>query len=555
MKNFPWNDSSDPDFPKKPGTSEHFHAVLSGLIRETGEAVLNGDSVEGALNRLASRLMPLFHADACLFASVDFSRNDILSRACCGLNEVEQETEIRYWKNHLVEFYTEGCVPDGGNSHSERMEMCFWVPLDLNEVNKLVLLFYYSNQFSIDINQFIKLRSMLEQQGVGLKTALLYHRYLDAFHLVSASIHSGVGVDDILALVVRHATEIMGAKGSIYWILNQNKQLIEKKLVFGFPYNSLASVGFSDLAAIFKPDSHGFVRIDDARYDNRIPNLERLGKKKVVSIIGIPLEIVDEYHGILAVYFSRPWKAVHRELHFLKSLAEQGAIALHRALRYDRHLLETFRQTISGLSLAIEARDDLTHGHSLKVACYARMTAREMGLSERETETIYHAGLLHDIGKIGIRDHHLDKLGALNRREMELVKKHPEIGAGILKPLPFLNEIAVLVLYHHERFDGSGYPEGLRGADIPLGARVLGTCDSFETMISGRHLIRPRSLESAVDRLQEASGKLFDPDVVAALISAVRKHPDQVCSFRSVPSLGEPDSDLQMFFRTFPHIL
>jgi putative nucleotidyltransferase with HDIG domain len=237
---------------------------------------------------------------------------------------------------------------------------------------------------------------------------------------------------------------------------------------------------------------------------------------------------VAPYAGVLAVYFGQPRHLSAGEGHFLQALAEQGAVALHKALRYDEKMLAAFRQTVEVLVMALEAKDPFTHGHSLKVAQYARRTALEMGLSGAEAETVYQAGLLHDIGKIGMHDRILNRLGRLSSREMDTIRLHPEVGASILDPLTSLKALVPLVRHHHERYDGKGYPDGLAGDDIPLGARILAACDAFDCMLSGRPHIAPVPLAQALVQLEEGAGVRFDPRVAAALADWVRKEPSAV---------------------------
>ena len=358
-----------------------------------------------------------------------------------------------------------------------------------------------------------------------------YQKYFQTFTEVSKAIHSGTSTSDIIKSIVNHITDIMEATGCIYWIINNESRKIETRVSFGFNYRSLSEVDFDTLLTIFEPNPQKMTFIEDCRYDERIPNLERLGKKRIVSVVGMAFEIVDQYSGILAVYFGRERELSQSETDFLKALGEQGAIALHKSLRYDEKMLKMFRQTVEGLALALEAKDTQTHGHSLKVACYARLTAEALGQTEKQIETVYHAGLLHDIGKINTRDKILSRLGKLSSKEMNAIKKHPEIGAKILKPLSFLGDVVPLILYHHERFDGSGYPEGKKGEDIPLGARILAVCDSFETMISGRANMERIDPLDAVIRLKKCAGTLFDPVVTDALISSIKSNPEVVESF------------------------
>jgi HD-GYP domain-containing protein (c-di-GMP phosphodiesterase class II) len=156
------------------------------------------------------------------------------------------------------------------------------------------------------------------------------------------------------------------------------------------------------------------------------------------------------------------------------------------------------------------------------------MTATAMGLTTQEIETIYHGALLHDIGKIGIEDYLLEKLGILNSKEMDIVKTHPVIGSKIVKPLAFFKDIEPLILHHHERYDGSGYPSGLKKAEIPLGARIIGVCDAFETMLSGRTHLGRKTFDQAVCALQRGVGLKFDPAVVKAFFEMLQDHPETI---------------------------
>ena len=263
----------------------------------------------------------------------------------------------------------------------------------------------------------------------------------------------------------------------------------------------------------------------------------------LTTVFGVSLDIVGRYAGILAVYFGRKRNLVSSEIDFLTALGEQGAIALHKALRYDEKMLKTFSETVEGLALALEAKDLTTHGHSQKVALYAQLTALALGLDRQEVATVHSAGLLHDIGKIGMHDRLLTRLGKLNAKELEILRMHPVIGARILEPLTFMEDVAPYVLHHHEHYDGSGYPGGIKGAEIPLGARILAVCDAFDTMVSGRPHMQTMSVERAVWQLKKQAGIRFDPAVVAALVSVVRENPAAVAPF-------EPGEDYLSRFKS-----
>lgn len=177
---------------------------------------------------------------------------------------------------------------------------------------------------------------------------------------------------------------------------------------------------------------------------------------------------------------------------------------------------------IAALVNAIEARDPYTRGHSGRVAHYAVLLAREVGLGEEETRTLWLAGLLHDIGKIGIRDAILFKPGPLDEEEYRRVKEHPLLAAQILAPIAGLRRVVPIVLHHHERYDGCGYPDGLAGGNIPLAARILAVVDGFEAMTSDRAYRSAFSQERALEILEECSGTQWDPTLVRAWVELVR---------------------------------
>ncbi|MCL6557897.1 MAG: HD-GYP domain-containing protein [Firmicutes bacterium] len=186
-------------------------------------------------------------------------------------------------------------------------------------------------------------------------------------------------------------------------------------------------------------------------------------------------------------------------------------------------LQEVFLGVISSLSRVLDARDPHTAQHSQNVAEYALAIAKEMGLSVSQRETIYFAGLLHDVGKIGISEQPLRKPGKLTPQEWEEIKRHPVLSYRILRDIPELEEIAIITLYHHERWDGGGYPYGVSGENIPLGARILCVADSFDAMVSERVYKQAMSPEAAIRELRACGGGQFDPGVVEAFIRYLNK--------------------------------
>jgi putative nucleotidyltransferase with HDIG domain len=185
--------------------------------------------------------------------------------------------------------------------------------------------------------------------------------------------------------------------------------------------------------------------------------------------------------------------------------------------------------TVSALAFAIDAKDHYTQGHSQAVARLAAQIAQQVGLASVQVEEVRLAGILHDIGKIGVPEAVLNKPSRLTDEEFDLMKSHAVLGARILEPLKVkaIENIRRMVRHHHEMVDGTGYPDRLKGDSIPIGARILTVADCFDTMVSERAYKRGRTVAEAVDELHRCSGTQFDPEIVQAFV-------------RSLEALGDP---------------
>jgi response regulator RpfG family c-di-GMP phosphodiesterase len=184
-----------------------------------------------------------------------------------------------------------------------------------------------------------------------------------------------------------------------------------------------------------------------------------------------------------------------------------------------RHLEDTYRSTLDALGSAIDTRDVGTQAHSRRVRSYTLALARAHGVPEAALRDMEHGVLLHDIGKIGIPDAILLKPGPLTPAEWKVMRRHPEIGRRLIEKIPFLRGALPVVYHHHERWDGTGYPAGLRGEDIPLGARVFAVADAFDAMTFDRPYSRAISFDKATEEIQRCTGTQFDPAVVATFLT------------------------------------
>lgn len=179
-------------------------------------------------------------------------------------------------------------------------------------------------------------------------------------------------------------------------------------------------------------------------------------------------------------------------------------------------------QSLETFAHAIDAKDKDTNGHSIRVATYSREIASRMGLSEEDQEKIYYVAMLHDIGKIGIPDSILKKPGKLTDDEVQVIRNHPSIGGEILQHFTAIDGISEGARYHHERYDGKGYNEGLKGEEIPLFARIICVADSYDTMSSRRVYKEHHDEQYILKELVECSGKQFDPNIVPYMVEMIK---------------------------------
>jgi HD-GYP domain-containing protein (c-di-GMP phosphodiesterase class II) len=258
----------------------------------------------------------------------------------------------------------------------------------------------------------------------------------------------------------------------------------------------------------------------DASADERFNDGLSVIQQNVRSVMCVPLRTTDQVLGALYVdSLSGPGRFTEADLELLSAIGNQAGVALHRA-RLMSELERLLLDTIRAIAATIDAKDGYTHRHSERVALLARRLGAEMGLTADALETVELSGLLHDVGKIAVPDAILNKAGRLSDHEFEEMKKHAAHGARILGNIQAPAVLAVLpgVKHHHEKWDGTGYPDGLSGEEIPLLARLLGVADVFDALTSARSYRDAMPVDTAVDIIERGSGSHFEPTLAALVV-------------------------------------
>ena len=258
---------------------------------------------------------------------------------------------------------------------------------------------------------------------------------------------------------------------------------------------------------------------DDALADDRYVGGESIVRQRIRSVMCAPMRTTDRILGVLYVDSMMAREFSEAELELLAAVGNQAGIALHRA-RLMEEVEKLFFDVMKAIASLIDAKDGYTHKHSERVAAFGVRLAQHLGFDSDSRAVVELSGLLHDVGKIGVPDAILNKPGKLTDEEFTQMRLHPVHGARILSQIQSEKVVNILpgVKYHHERWDGKGYPEGLKGEEIPLLGRVLGVADFLDALTSDRSYRKGLPLEEALNMVKDLEGKAFDPAVVKAAV-------------------------------------
>ena len=248
--------------------------------------------------------------------------------------------------------------------------------------------------------------------------------------------------------------------------------------------------------------------------------LEPLVKDGIKSFLVMPIFLRERLSGIITLGYLHSPEMSEEDLVQARQLADQVAVALSNA-QLIKELKQLNWGTLTALARAVDAKSPWTAGHSERVTNLALKIGEVLGLAQKELKVLHRAGLLHDAGKIGVPAAILDKPGKLTDEEYSIVKRHPRAGVRILEPIRAYADVVPIVLQHHERFDGKGYPDGLSGEAICLGARILAVADVFDALISDRPYRAGWDRKHALELIKQEAGHQFDPNVVEAFLAVV----------------------------------
>ena len=345
---------------------------------------------------------------------------------------------------------------------------------------------------------------------------------------ITSAISNSLDQQTVHKTVIETINNVMGFKHSSIKLLDKksNSLLLRLSTGLGEAYLNKPPTRVGEGISGQAVQTRGPVIIADLNEDERVPRDHVLLKLGITSMVSFPLVTKNTVMGVLNIYSDERHEFTEDELRLLAILANQAASAIQNASLYD-DLRESYLNTIQALSMTIDAKDPYTHGHSKRVSEISVLIGNQIGLSSEELELLKYAGDLHDIGKIGISELIIAKEGKLTVDEYEIVKTHPLVGETIIEPVPFLSQIKEVIRHHHERYDGYGYPDGLKGKEIPLMSRIILIADSYDAMTSDRPYRKALTHEMALNEIHKHSGTQFDPEMAEAFMEVFGRPKNQ----------------------------
>jgi HD-GYP domain-containing protein (c-di-GMP phosphodiesterase class II) len=362
-----------------------------------------------------------------------------------------------------------------------------------------------------------ELRKKIKRLETLIHTSMLFSSILD--------------IDDLLDIVLHKAEEVMDAEASSVFRIDESTQELYFITARGEKGKEAKEIrvpmGKGIVGWVAK---HGKpLLVADVRKDPRwFKGVDKKTQFVTRSIIAVPLITKGKTIGVAEVLNKKGKRKFNRtDLELFTSLGNQIAIAIENASLY-KELDELFLASIRAIVEAVDAKDPYTRGHSARVVDYALAIGNALDFNKDELKRLEVSAILHDVGKIGIPDRILGKPGKLTYEEFSYMKRHPVLGSSIIEPIAELRDLIPNIMYHHEKYDGSGYPKGLKGEEIPFFARIICIADSFDAMTTDRPYRKRKSRKIAFKELRDNSGTQFDPKLVPIFIreaqNASNKH-------------------------------
>jgi len=379
------------------------------------------------------------------------------------------------------------------------------------------------------------LSTISEMAGNAIRRSQLHEQTqnqlqrLASLRVIDMAINTILDLRVTLGILTEHILSQLKVDAASVLLLNPRTQMLQHAASAGFRTEAVTSwqVYIANDIASKAIRSRSTIFIENLREITQRGRLTTLAKDQFISYFCVPLIAKGQVKGVLEIYHRSRLEPDADWKNFLETMAEQTAIAVDNAVLFEElqkmnvDLVLAYDAAIEGWSKSLDLRGHEDEGHSRRLADLTLKLATAMGVAENELVHIRRGALLHDIGTMGVPDSILSKAGPLTESEWELMRRHPLFAYEMLNSIPYLRPTLDIPYCHHERWDGSGYPRGLAGKEIPLAARIFAVTDVWNALISDRPYRQAWERETALGFMQKNSGILFDPRVVEAFLNVV----------------------------------
>jgi PAS domain S-box-containing protein len=377
------------------------------------------------------------------------------------------------------------------------------------------------------------IEGLCNQAAQAITNARLYEktkwqlRNIESLHMIDNAIANSMDIELMLMVVAEKTRSQLSVDATNLLLFNDARNRLESIVSLGFTSDRIreTTVGIGEGLAgqiavnwkpIFLPDIN--------RYEGHVTRADIFREEQFVTYCGIPLMAKGQLLGVMEVFHRTQLNPNRDWFDFIETLAGQAALAVDSIKSYEnleisnKHLVMAYDATIEGWSRAMDLRDKETEGHTQRVTQITIQLAKLLGIDDERITHIRRGALLHDMGKLGIPDQVLLKPGALTEEEWTIMRKHPQLAYDMLHQISYLYPSIEIPYCHHEKWDGSGYPRGLKGEEIPISARIFAVIDVWDALTNDRPYRKAWTREKAVEYIREQSGKHFDPRVASVFL-------------------------------------
>lgn len=374
--------------------------------------------------------------------------------------------------------------------------------------------------------------SLSNEMVMVIENAMLFNEReskvveLDNLLKATEAIASAMQLDPLLDMIMELGMKVMDAEGCSVLLVDEKEKKLQFVAASGAKKEEVKklSLDMGEGVAGWVAQNDQPLLIEDVSQDDRFSKkVDESLRQETKSLICVPLKVKERTIGVMEVINKRGDRTfTERDMVLFKPLSAQAAVAIERARLYE-DLEDMYISTVKSLAAAIDAKDPYTRGHSERVTRFSMLIAKELGLDDKTQRDVQLCGLLHDVGKIGVPISVLRKKDKLTDEDWKHIRRHPVLGAEIISPITQLKKLIPSIRHHHERYDGSGYPDKLKGEDIPLISRILAVADTFDALTSERPYRNGLSDKAAVEEIEIVKGTQLDPACVEAFLVGYRK--------------------------------